>query len=71
MDMIQTDRTYKTRDNAEKALIIKLALLGETTDTVRYLIAVKDDGRFAPVVMHDNRKPHLVGLAHHGVTVIG
>lgn len=72
MDLIKTDRTYKTRDNAVKALEMALAKYELTLDNARWLIAVNDDGRFAPVVVsiYNERIP-LSSLPHVGITVVG
>lgn len=75
MDMLRTSRTYATRENALKALakaycparVDGLDVLAMTG--IRYVIAVNEAGRFAPVVLLD--RPELMGLAHAGVTVIG
>ena len=66
-NLIRTDRTYKTADNAEKALAKILSRGGQTLDGTRYLIAVAPGGRFAPVLVGvDN-----VRFIHVGVTVVG
>jgi hypothetical protein len=61
MDLLRTKRTYKTREAAIKALAAKTDI-----DRVRYLIAVAEDGRFAPVVVGVDQL-HLV---HAGITVV-
>ncbi len=63
MDILKTERTYATRENAIKALAAKCDL-----GSARWLIAVTEDGRFAPVVIHDQSNLHL---AHEGITVVG
>lgn len=65
-DLLSTTRTYKTRENAVKALD-RIARRYGVEDTVRYVIAVNEDGRFAPVVIGTS---HLA-LVHEGVTVAG
>jgi len=64
MDILKTERTYATRENAIKALASKCDLERE-----RWMIAVTEDGRFAPVVIHDNGGN--LHLAHEGITVVG
>lgn len=51
MNLLKTDRTYSTAANATKALGIACKKLGKDVADVRYLIAVKEDGRFAPIVI--------------------
>lgn len=51
MDMLTTDRTYASRDNAVKALGIAAAKLGKSIVDIRYIVATNDAGRFAPVVV--------------------
>ena len=67
MDMLRTDRTYVSRENAVKALERACAKLGADFARVRYLIATNEAGRFAPVVTGgwDN-----VAFVHNGVTVV-
>jgi hypothetical protein len=62
MHVVRTERTYKTRENALKALA-KVASL----DGIRYLIAATEDGRFAPVVVGADQ----LHLAFEGITVVG
>ena len=50
MDMIKTDKTYATRENAVKALAKALAQGGLTLDTAKWMIATNEAGRFAPVL---------------------
>jgi hypothetical protein len=66
MNIIKTTKTYATAANATKALAKMVNL-----DSVRWMIAVAEDGRFAPVVVFDTKRPELVGLAHRSVTVVG
>lgn len=74
MDVLRTDRTYKTRENAMKALFQACEKLDVNIDRVRYLIAVNDEGRFAPVVVNCS-DPKIADFpstwAHNGVTVLG
>ena len=57
MNLIRTTKTYKTVENAEKAL--RAAVVDSRGDThrvdplsnVRYVIAVAPDGRFAPALI--------------------
>lgn len=51
MNLIRTRVTYLTYRNAEAALIKTLANSGMTLADVRYLIAVNEEGRFAPVLV--------------------
>lgn len=74
MDILRTDRTYKTRANAVKQVRDTAAKIGVEFGTVHYVIAVNEDGRFAPVVTHcvDKRiADHPMVWAHNGVTVTG
>lgn len=62
-DMLKTDQTYKTRAAACLALM-KCNVHYQT----RYLIAVNEEGRFAPVVVggaFGNAR-----LIHQGITVV-
>ena len=66
-DVLRTTRTYATRKNAVEAL-------GRAADKVgiydyRYMIAVKEDGRYAPVVFMDGSGEKIM-FAHNGVTVV-
>ncbi len=63
-DLLRTDKTYATRENALKALEKKLA---NYPANVRFVIAVNEEGRFAPVVFG----VELLPLAHQGITVVG
>lgn len=44
-------RTYATRENAIKALETGCKKIGATLDQIRFVIAVNEAGRFAPVVV--------------------
>lgn len=73
MDILRTDRTYKTRANAVKHLATELGKLGLTLTSVRYLIATNEEGRFAPVVisnLHGPYGPAINSLIFNGVTVV-
>jgi len=63
--LLRTDRTYATRANAVRALV---KATGGDLSGVRYVIAVAEDGRYAPVVVF--RNPEDLGLIHRGVTVV-
>jgi hypothetical protein len=63
MDIITSQKTYKTRDNAIKALT---KVFGDTLPTVRWLVAVKPDGRFVPTVLGHEHIP----AAWKGIMVI-
>lgn len=69
-DQLRTDRTYKTRKNAVHALEQAADKLGLNKDALRYVIAVNEEGRFAPVVLVGGTQEHLVSLAWEGVTVV-
>lgn len=73
MDILTTNRTYKTRENAEAFLSATLAKAGFSLDDARYVIAVNNEGRFAPVMFASAKIPvqTLIGFAHVGVTVVG
>ena len=67
-DLLRTDRTYATRKNAVKALETALrTYTPQGLNDVRYLIAVNDAGRFAPVLVGTAYIP----LIHVGITVCG
>ena len=73
MNIITAQRTYKTVENATKALQVALDRLGMTTNDVRYLIAVSANGtpepRFVPTVV--SPKPEIMlPLAHLGIMVV-
>jgi len=65
---IAKSKGYATFDNAKKKLEKELEACG--FDRVNYLIAVNEEGRFVPVVMHNN-DPMITVLVHHGITVVG
>lgn len=67
LDVLRTTRTYATRKNAVKALERAAKKLGMVN--YRYLIAVNEEERFAPVVFLDNH-PARMAFAHNGVTVV-
>lgn len=71
MDLLRTDRTYKTRANAVKALETACTKLGCPFDSVRYVIAVNEAGRFAPAVVSCFGIVPLTAFPHVGVTIIG
>ena len=54
MNLLKTDRTYATADNAIKALVIAANKLGKDISDLRYIIGVAENGRFAPVVVGVN-----------------
>ena len=64
INLLRTERTYATYENAEKAL--KKAC-GNWDGRVPYFIAATPDGRFAPVAIGIS----LLPLIHAGVTVAG
>jgi len=59
-------KTYKTRQNAVKAIEKKLANYHADT-SVNYLVAVTEEGRFFPVVIGTTH----VHLIHAGLAVAG
>lgn len=78
MNMLRTARTYKTQANALKALDAACGRLGVDIEVVRYIIAVNEDGRFAPVVIYcggtlptkDGGEQLTTAFCHVGVTVV-
>jgi len=68
MNLLRTDTTYATIENATKALTKKLAKNNLTLDEVRYLIAVNGEGRYAPVLVGSAMIPFAV---NENVTVVG
>ena len=85
MNILRTDRTYKTYDNALAALRRGCAKLGVDFDSVRYVIAARKSMspdaaigiRFAPAVLYSNARVHgsefipTIDFIHAGITVIG
>ena len=69
MGIIKTDRTYGSAANAVKALDRACERLGVTRDSLRWMVAVAEDGRFAPVVLYGGETSNL-RFAHVGVTVV-
>jgi hypothetical protein len=68
MDIIQTDRTYATRENALKHLKNALSRGGLTLDDARWMIATNAEGRFAPVLCGQEYIPYAL---HFNITVTG
>lgn len=68
MNLLQTTRTYKTYANAVAALDKECTRFGTTKERLRYLIAVKDDGRFAPVIVGVE---HVAFAVNGNTTVVG
>ena len=66
MNLLNTDRTYATRENAIKALELGCKKIGSTIDKIRFVIAVNEAGRFAPVVVGNNHENNLIMF--HGIT---
>ena len=63
MDIITATKTYASRANAVKALE---KVFGDNFPQVRWLVAVKSDGRFVPTVVgHD-----YCWAAHQGIMVV-
>tara|TARA_R110002110_G_scaffold243473_4_gene460083 strand:- start:2186 stop:2404 length:219 start_codon:yes stop_codon:yes gene_type:complete len=72
MNMLRTDRTYKTYNNAMEALRRGCAKLGVDFDSLRYVIAANESGRFAPAVLSINgERIPAISFIHVGITVIG
>jgi len=73
MNLLKTDRTYPTAATALRALVIACKKLGKDISDVRHLIAVSEDGRFAPVVVGVNdRKNHSNNdFLFSGITWVG
>jgi hypothetical protein len=73
MNLITSQRTYASYENAERHLSNILKRMSLTLSDVRYLIAVSPrDQRFVPTVMIDERHPErTMAFAHNGVMVIG
>lgn len=66
MDMLRTRRTFTKRSGA--ILALKAALGGQKElDDARWMIAVNEEGRFAPVLIGMRYVPY----AHAGITVVG
>ena len=74
MNMLRTDRTYATYDNAMAALRRGCVKLHVDVDSVRYVIAANEAGRFAPAVLirnEDGERLPDIAFIHIGITVIG
>jgi len=71
MRLLEEATSYMFRTTAERRLLFCLQANGLSPDDVRWLILVNSEGRFVPVVMHDNNRPELVLLVHEGIGVIG
>jgi hypothetical protein len=57
MNILKTAKTYATSANATLALLNACKKIGKDIVDVRFLIAVNEYGRFAPVVVgHDDAK---------------
>ena len=69
MDLLKTDKTYASRANAVRALTQAADKLGGSLSDLRYVIAVNEDGRYAPVVMVHSQM-QLLAFAHIGITVV-
>jgi hypothetical protein len=73
MNVVTSERTYASYDNAMKALTKALARFELTPDDprVRYMIAVSPkDGRFVPCVFQP-QPSHMLPMVHLGLMVIG
>lgn len=56
-------KTYKTMANADRAM-------GAYDDSVRYLVVLREDGRYMPIVTYGGNYP-ATAFCHHGVTMVG
>ncbi len=77
MNLLRTDRTYKTAANAFRALVKVCNTFNINVRFVRYVIAVNEAGRFAPVVMASSFEDHeelrhipFTFFVHAGITVV-
>ena len=59
---------YKTQENAIRKL---KEVVGDKMDLVHWTIAVKDDGRFVPVVHHTFESIDKFAFAHNGIAITG
>lgn len=67
--LLRTKRTYKSRENAELALRKVCKRYHRDLSTIRWLIAVDDKGRFAPVVVGSDEINF--GWHYKGITIVG
>ena len=72
MDLLRTQQTYKTRENAIKALENRVGK--ERAKDLQWIIAVNENGRFAPVVRAGSRsadkRTERLRLKAAGITII-
>ena len=72
MDLLRTEQTYKTRENAIKALENRVGK--ERAKDLQWIIAVNENGRFAPVVRvrpdHQHNGQHDFDVIHAGIAII-
>jgi hypothetical protein len=63
---------YKSVITAEAKLAETLARLGESLDSVRWIMAVNNAGRFVPVLMvsHMPEKGYLLGIVHGPASIV-
>jgi len=69
VDLLKTDSTFASRQRALAKLERACGKTGLVSSKLRFVIAVNDNGRFAPVVVFDG-KSETLALAHQGVTVV-
>lgn len=73
MELFRTDRTYKTYENAYKALVTACERMGRDIDAISWVIAANRDGRFAPMVVgaHDRNRISNNDFLFAGITWVG
>ena len=67
LQVLQTERTYVTRDRAIAALNKAVTRMGKSPTQCRYVIAVNEQGRTAPVVFGSEWLPLAL---HYCITVV-
>lgn len=67
MDIVTSERTYLTRKGAVTALTNVLTRGGLTLEQERWLVAVKEDGRFVPVLVGTK----YIQFMHFGIMIVG
>ena len=69
MKLFENVKGYKTPENAQNKLE---AVVGESIDNLHWIIAVKSDGRFVPVVTGCPSNPRVLSiLCNRGICVVG
>ena len=69
MDVLRTDRTYASRENAIKHLKKVCASTGIAFESIRWCVATNEEGRFAPVVMAASAGDFPSEFPRNGVTI--